>query len=276
MTAPADLTILLGPQTTAGQALNTVIRENRHRLSDAGLSTFPARLATPLLRRAYDERPHDVRIKEFETSTQRRPAFLSAVNFLGPPHAGLAQSELFPDAELALAGLAEVAPKARLIMAIDPLPAFFLAAGSSALEARVQSTPWEILYELSWADLIRAVTDTLPEAKLLILTTRGVGETHGTVLQRLFGEYASHIAPPTGLLRYLITETGRAVLDRLEAQSAPDANTLEEIYASFALTAQPALVSEKLGIDKVTGLLLDQRFEEDLDAIRAMPRVEVI
>ncbi len=272
----ADLTILLGPQTTAGQALNTVIRESRHRLSDAGLSTFPTRLATPLLRRAMDDRPYDDRMAEFAQSTERRPAFLSAVNFFGPLHAGLARNELFPDAEMALAGLAEVTPKARLLVAIDPLPAFFLAAGADALETRVRDTPWEILYELSWSDLIGELTDMLPDAQILVLTTRRVGETHGKVLGRIFGDFARHIVPSTGLLRYLISETGRAVLDRLEGQGAPEAHTLEEIYASFALSPDPRDVSEKLGIDKVTATLLDQRFEEDLTAIRALPRVEVL
>jgi len=276
MKTPADLTILLGPQTTATQALNTILRESRHKLSDAGLFMFPSRLAMPILKRSIDDRPLKERRAEFKKETERRPAFLSAINFLGPPHAGLARSELMPDAELALAGLQEIAPKACLVMAIDPLPAFFLAAGSDALEARVRDTPWELLYELSWADLIREVTDMVPKARVMVLTTARVGAAPGKAFDRILGKYAEQVQPANAMLRHLISETGRAVLDRIEKQAAPDAETLEEVYSSFALKPSKDDIQQRLGIDKVTTALLEQRFQEDLDSIEKMPNVEVL
>ena len=52
--------------------------------------------------------------------------------------------------------------------------------------------------------------------------------------------------------------------------------TLEELYTSFA--EKPGLdeIETRLGIEKITVTLLENRLAEDLDAIAALPRTEVI
>ena len=71
-----------------------------------------------------------------------------------------------------------------------------------------------------------------------------------------------------------MTETGRAVLDRMT--DAPGQSLFEELYDSFADRPSLADMFARLGIEKITAALLDQRYTEDLDAIAALPRAEVI
>ena len=51
---------------------------------------------------------------------------------------------------------------------------------------------------------------------------------------------------------------------------------LGELYASFAVRPDPLEIRTRLGIEKITATLLDQRFADDMDAIRSLPRTEVI
>ncbi|MGR3515352.1 MAG: hypothetical protein ACU0GG_21520 [Paracoccaceae bacterium] len=270
-----DLTILLGPQTRLSLAVNAHLRENRQYLHTRGIRALPSRLASPMVRRALDDRPLEERAAEFKAATEGRAAVLSAINMFGPPQAGLAKGELFPDAELTLAGLDPIIGGARILLAIDVLPEFFIAAQSDALEDRVRKTPWEILYELSWYELVNELVALLPSAQFLILTDAGVGRDLKKLEATLLGEAAQNMPHPYTLLRHLINSTGTAVLDRMHAQGVPEEATLTELYRSFVAVAGPAQHRERLGLDKVTGILLQQRFEEDLEKIASLPRVEV-
>lgn len=270
-----DLTILLGPQTRVSLALNAHLRENRQYLNDEGFVALPSRLASPIVRRAIDDRPLDERLAEFQSATDAGPAILSAINMFGPPQAGLAKGELFPDAELTLAGLDPIIGSARIVLAIDVLPEFFLAAQSEALEDRVRKTPWEVLFELSWYDLVNELVALLPAASFLILAGARVGKSLPRLEETLLGSVAGTLPQPHTLMRHLISETGQAVLDRMLTRGHPDADTLADLHQSFALTASLADQRDRLGLDKVTSILLDQRFEEDLEKIAALPRVEI-
>lgn len=276
MTALPPLTLFLGPQTAASLALNDIFRDFRLQFAAAGTLVLPSRLASPLIRRCLDDRPLAERRADLHAELPKRPALVSAVNFFGPPEAGLMRRELFPDAEVALAGLAELTTEARIVLAVDPLPAFFLAAGSEGLETRVRRTPWEDLYETGWADLVREVTLMLPGQEVIVLTGRGTGRATEDVLRRLLGPAVSALPTPHALLRRLISETGRAVLARMAEHELPEASRLAELHDSFAEPPSPEDIRDRLGIDKVTHVLLDQRFEEDLREMRAMDGVEVI
>lgn len=276
MTDLPDLTILLGPQTDLSRALNALIRENRQFLHGRGMSAHPSRTASPMLRKAVSDRPEAERLAEFEANTKPRPALLSAINFFGPPQAGLMKGELFPEAELKLAELSAVASKARIVVAIDPLPRFFLASVSDVLEERVRKTPWEVLYELSWFELLREVVESLPEADVLVLRSDGMGENLMKLNQRLFGGFVEGLPKPYVLLHQLLTETGHAVMERMLKRGPLDAATVAELYESFSKQRSLDEYSERMGIDKVTAALLDQRFQEDLDLIATLDRVEVI
>ncbi len=270
-----QLTIILGPQTRAALALNALVRENRQYLASKGMTVLPSRLASPMLRRAIDDRPEAERFAELDESTKPRPAILSAINMFGPPQAGMMRNELFPDAEVKLAGLGKITKGARIVLAIDPLPAFFLAADSTVLEERVRQTPWEVLFEVSWFDLVREIVEVLPDADFLVLSGQGVGRDPPGLAERIFGDEAKGLPNPHTLLRHLISETGHAVLDRMLTRGAPDVATLSDLYRSFAILPTRQEVKERLGIDRLTGILLQQRFDEDLQQIRTLPRVEV-
>ncbi|MEO1537198.1 MAG: hypothetical protein AAFR73_05660 [Pseudomonadota bacterium] len=269
------LTIILGPQTRSSLALNAHLRENRQHFAGQGMVALPSRLASPMMRRAIDSRPLEERLAEFRAATGKGPAVLSAINMFGPPQAGLAKGELFPDAELSLAGLEPIVGSARVVLAMDPMPDFFLAAQSEALEQRVQQTPWEVLYELSWYELVAELVEFLPDASFLVLTGKSVMQDTRRLEATIFGAHVENAPHPYTLIRHMISETGVAVLRRMLANGAPDDATLAELQTSFAVGATAQELRDRLGIDKVTGILLAQRFEEDIARISELPRVQV-
>lgn len=271
-----DLTLILGPQTYLSLALNAHLRENRHHLRAKGITVLPSRLATPMLRRAIDERPEAERTKEFNAKSAPRPVILSAVSMLGQPQGGLAKGELFPDAEFALANLGPFVKQGRIVFAIDPLPSFFLAYGSEALEERVRQTSWEVLYELNWHEFLAEMVDILPDATFLILTGKGFHRDPSGAANRVLGGEMADLPQPYTMFRHMISETGHAVLDRMLTQGEPDMSVLADVHKSFAIQPTSRELQERLGIDRVTNILLEQRFEEDLEKIVDLPRVEVI
>lgn len=264
------LTVLLGPHTSLSLALNAMARDYKNVLAKAGLNTLPSRFASPILRHAIDDRPLDLRKLEFFESLPKLPAFLSAVNFFGPPHEGLAKREMFPRAEQSLARLSEVAPDMRICICIDTLPAFFLAASSEVLETRVQSTPWEVLFELSWADLVVEVQNAMPGSKILVLAPKAAARPE--TLKVLGAEGL----PYMHLLRSQISDTGQAVLDRMASDQTADDKLLAELFGSFAMRPSTSEIKERLGLDKVTQLLMEQRFDEDIATLQAMSGVRVL
>ena len=271
----SELTLIIGPQTSLALDLNAVIRTRRSDLAAGGIKALPSRVSSPFLRRCLDrERSLEDRRAEFLGET-KGATVLSAVNFLGPPQAGLRRREMFPDAEGALRGLAEIADGANIVLVSDALPQFFLAAGSEALEARVRGTGWETLYELSWSDLAHEITESLPQSHLFVLTPDGAAARSPIVLERLFGE-ASDTLDPYALLRARMSTPGQAVLDRMLEGGPVEEVRSAELFTSFATSPDMDTFSERLGLDKITVTLLEQRYSEDLDAIRALPRTEVI
>lgn len=272
-----DLTLILGPQSTGALQLNTFVRQAGGVLAKHGIRALPTRVAAPLLRRCIDtERPYRERKADFEREIAPRPAVLSALNLFGPPEAALARGVFFPHAEPVLGPIGKIIEHSEVVLVVDTLPRLFLAPGSEKLEARVRGTGWETLYELGWADLARAITDKMKAARLLVLTPRGMALRSADVLERVFGNGITNHCDPHWLFRQAISETGHAVLDRLLEQGSPDAATFKELYASFALQPSLAEIEERLGVEKITAALLEQRFQEDLNAIAALPRTEVI
>ena len=161
-------------------------------------------------------------------------------------------------------------------MAIEPLPAFFLAAPSDPLEDRVRKTPWEVLYELSWFELLTELVELLPAASFMVLNGARDTLDVADISRRLLGDESANLPQPHILLRHLISDTGHAVLDRMVERGTPDPETLADLYQSFALRPKRQDLRERLGMDKTTGILLEQRFDEDLEKIAKLPRVEVI
>ncbi|MEM6387455.1 MAG: hypothetical protein AAF718_14590 [Pseudomonadota bacterium] len=276
MSAGTALTLLLGPQTPLALAINAHLRENREFLRAQCTAAMPSRLASPLVRRALDHRPLDERMKEFHAAVGNGPAFLSAINMFGSPQEGLALGELFPDAEVTLAGLDPIIGEARIVLSIDVLPALFLAMESPMLEARVRRTSWEVLFELSWFDLVSELVALLPSASFLVLSGPKATTDIFQLEKRLFGSQADLFPRRFTLLRHLISETGGAVLDRIVAHGKLDGPVVTELLASFALKPSQETIRDKLGIDRLTGILLQQRFEEDVAQIATLDRVEVL
>lgn len=271
-----DVTVILGPQTRVAIALNAHLRENRHYLRMQGVTAVPSRLATPIVRRAIDERAEAERVEEFNAKATPRPIVLSAIGMFGQPQNGLANGELFPDAEVALANFAPFLKQGRVVFCIDALPAFFLAAGAPALEERVRQTAWEILYELSWHELLSEIVDLLPDASFVILTQEGFGKDPRKALELILGSAGEGVPHPHTMLRQMIDQTGHAVLDRMLARGLSDKDTLVEVYKSFVMRPTKDDLKDRLGMDKVTNILLEQRFAEDLVEISKLSRVQVI
>ena len=270
-------TLIVGPQTRGAIALNAYARLHGAALAKQGVKALPLRAASPVLWRVTNPaRPLDDRKADFEAEIARETTTLCGLNFFGAPEAALKNGTLFPDHEVALSPLGQVAGEAQVVLLVDALPRFFLAPNAQRLETRVKGTGWETLYDLGWVDLARAITDALPRADLLVLTPEGMALHSEDLLQRFFGGTGDLPGDRFWLLRQAMTETGQAVLDRMRKDGAPDDTTRAELYASFA--AHPTLdeINERLGIEKITVTLLEQRLEEDLKAIADLPRTEVL
>ena len=272
-----DLTLIFGPQSAGALHLNTFIRHAGKGLAKIGVRALPTRAASPLLRRLMtSERPFRERRADFDRETIPRPAVLSALNIFGPPEAAYAKRAFFPGVGESLGPIRKITGPCQVVLVIEPLHHLFLSSGSERLEARVRAAGWEDLFDLGWTDLARHVSDKMDGCDILVLTPRGMALRSGEVLERLFGDRVSTISDPFWLLRQFVSETGGAVLDRMVASGAPEDAVLEDLYTSFARSPSPEDIEQRLGIEKITVTLMEQRFAEDLDAIAGLPGTEII
>lgn len=272
-----DFTLIVGPQTRGAFALNAYTRLHGSELAKQGVKALPLRAASPVLWRIADpDKPLDDRKAVFDEEIAPQKTVLCGLNYFGPPEAALKNGALFPDPAAALAPLAQVAAACRVVLLVDSLPRLFLAPNAARLETRAKATPWETLFELTWVDLARAITEALPQADLLVLTPGGMALNSESLLRRFFGADGDLPGDRFWFLRQAMTETGQAVLDRLRKEGGPDARTEAELYASFADYPTLQDIETRLGIEKITVTLLEQRLAEDLDVIAGLPRTEVM
>ncbi len=266
MISPA-LTLLLGPRTRLGLALNTLVREHRDALETLGLLAYPSRVGDKLLR-DLGEGLEPSEARETLGIGGEHPVILTATKGLAAP-AGLIRSrELLPDAEVYLRDWARLAEgiETRIVMTIDPLPDVLLAADHAAANAAARATPWDALYEMSWADLMAEVREALPKSAVLALTTRGAFLSAETVAPLIFGAGAEVVLP----------ETLRASLVPSDTPLPKSTAHLSGYFDTYRPCPDPRWLREVLGMDGVTADLLQSRFHEDVEAIRAMPDVQVI
>ncbi len=269
-------TLIVGPQTKGAFALNAYARLHGSALLKQGVKALPLRAASPVLWRiANPDRTLDDRQTVFDAEIAAQPTVLCGLNFFGAPEAALKKGALFPDPAASLAPLGKLAGACQVVLLVDSLPRLFLAPNAARLEAKVKATGWERLFELSWVDLARTITQELPQARLLVLTPGGMALHSESLLRRLFG--AKDLpGDPFWLLRQAMSETGQAVLDRMRAQGHPDAKTEADLYTSFGEHPSLEDIEARLGIEKITATLLEQRLAEDLDVIAGLPRTEVL
>lgn len=271
------LSLFLGPQSGHALAINLAVRNQRPAMIRAGLAAYPTRLASPALRALADpNRTRDERREAFMALSGEKPAFYSALNFLGSPNKGFRSSDLFPEASVLLGHLAEVAgdTRFRVILAPDALPDLFLATESETVREQIRNTSWEHLFEVSWAELVAEIRVALPAADLVVLTHAGVA-LGGTVLAaHLFGP-AADVVEPRLFLSESLNVTGQAVLDRM-GEGMPTDEVARDLYRSFARRVDQTACREALGMDRLTLKLMMQRFDEDLGEIAAMDCVEVL
>jgi len=273
------LTVLVGPETPVALALNDFVRRMRGLMALHGLAAVPNRRAGPVLRQAANSRvAAAARLTALHDVTGAGPAFLSAVKFLGLPRRGFRGRSILPGVAVRLAGLGELGLGAglRLVIAPAALPAFFLATGSEATAARVSATPWETLYELSWAALADEIAEALPGAEISVLAPRRAATRSPEVLAALFGPAAAASEEPWALLASALDETGRAVLAEQFGGAPPSPAVAEELLDSFPAGPGRAELRAQLGIDDLTATLLEQRLYEDLRDIRASGRVRLV
>ena len=77
------LTLLLGPSSQHGMALNATVRRARHALARNGLTAYPLRLAGPAVKSVIDSsRDAEDRQHDFDRILGDAPAFYSAPRFL--------------------------------------------------------------------------------------------------------------------------------------------------------------------------------------------------
>jgi|GEM_PF-2615866 len=272
-----QLTLVLGPHSRTALSLNDLVRSMRAPLRRAGVNAMPNRVASPLLRRSLEvHRPPGERRAEFCAQVGQGASVLSAVGMFGPAQNGLQRGALLPNAADAVKGLDDVLGPVRVVVCLDSLTRFFLATGSDVLEARVRRQEWESLYELSWVPFVEIIREAFPESEVIVLTPRTSAVRSPVVLERLLGAETVGVVDPLALLKRAVTQTGVAVLDRMLKDGVPDEATLNEVYDSFAETPTQDDLLDRLGVDKLTATLLDQRFEEDVAKLETLSSVETL
>lgn len=276
MTAP-DLTILIGPYTRLALAVNASVRRDAGALAERGVTALPTRVASPAVRDlAIGEGAPDDRRSAFQNVLKgRSSAVFSALNFLGAPRAAIAKRELFPDMAAMCLGLAETLQSPpRLVLAVEPLDQFFASVGSEALARRVSATPWEVLYEIAWAELAGDIIASLPGVELCVMTPETALCRPHQLATVLFGDAADATDPETWRVAHLSPE-GEAALAQLEPEQASE-SILIELGQKLGNGPDDARMTSDFGIDRLTRTLLAQRFEEDLALMSDLPGVRML
>lgn len=276
MTLP-DLTILIGPYTRLSRAINATIRAGRGPLRSVGVAAFPTRIASPSARAlALDEAPADVRRATFQTRLGAEgPFLLAALNFLGAPSRSLHKRELFPHMASVCLGLAKSWDASlRLVLAVEPLDLFFASVGSDALAKRVRATPWEALYEVSWADLAGDIAAATPQAELCVITPETALCRSEQLARTVFGSASEAIDPKAWQDAHL-SEEGKAAVAQL-ADTSPTEGMMLELGEALGNTPTAEEIEMRFGIDRLTQTLLRQRFEEDLARIADLPGIRML
>jgi len=264
-----DLTLLLGPQTRLGRALNDVIREHRVELNANGLVAYPSRVGDKTFREFQSGVPRS----DIHASLgigQDKPVFLSATKGLGAPANSFRHRELLPDAEACLASWAELTNGIGLhvVLTIDPIPTFFACMNHASANAAVAATPWDALYEVVWADLVLAVVEMLPDAQVTVLTERGAFVAAETVSPLLFGDSAA-VVTADGLRNGLLPLKGNEVFPQGKAK-------LSTYFDAISRRPDDVWLKDELGMEGVTADLLLDRFHEDLRSISGISGVQLI
>ncbi len=264
-----DLTLLLGPQTRLGRALNDIIRERRVELHAQGLVGYPSRVGDKAFRDFQSGNSRDDVLASLGIG-HGTPVLLAATKGLGAPANSFRRRELLPDAEACLALWADLMDGIELhvILTIDPLPTFFADMNHASANAAVAATPWDALYEVIWADLVSAVVDMLPDAQVTVLTERGAFVSAETVLPLVFGDAAAAVT--AGQLRSAVFPiVGDAALPQGRAK-------LSALFETTSRRPGDAWLKSELAMDGVTADLLQDRFVEDLKVIAGISGVQLI
>ncbi len=274
--APSSVTLLLGPQTRLGTALNDAMRAGRRSFANANVHSVLGRITSKIIRG--HEGGNDMRSvrRDFGLTTDG-DVIISAISLLGSPAAAFHRNEMFPDAELRLNTARSIfkpfAPK--IVLTLEPIHHFFFSTNSQAVFDRITATPWEQLYELSWADLVDEVSATFPASDIVVVAPKSLKRGTAKVVKEVFGPVAAEVDQNEVLKRHL-TLAGSMALDRLvEAKQNKPAH-VAELMASFPDLPNANVLRARTGIDPLTSDLLTQRFEEDLKSIKSMPSVRVI
>lgn len=271
------LTIHLGPQTALGRALNNCARIARKTPRSDGRLILPNRKAHRMTRHLLiSPDALEVRQAAFRDAFDNdgEPVYLSFLHALSAPQTAFQNNELFPDVEVTLARLSALLDGAdlQIVVTLDALHRFFLAAASDALDARLRTTPWDALYELSWAELMEEIRRAFPNTPILILTGSSAARCSEALLRRFFGDEFVTTVDANVLLEIALNEKGQ---DKLRALPNVSQSEAELLLESFPAQPEPAELRQRIGIDLVTADLLDQRFASDMAVIERIDGVSV-
>lgn len=274
MTLP-ELTILMGPPTRAAYAINDQVRIHRWALATHGINAAPLRLAGPAARAlAMDEDTSETRLAAYEDRFKPDTyALWSAINLFGPARVAYRGGELLPGAAPVFLGLSRLPARPRLVITIEPLHRFFAGLGSGALSGRISKTSWDVLYELSWAELISDMRAILPEHEICVISPDAALCRAEGMAETLFGEGAGLIDVDAFRNAYLSSE-GQAALAAMKPEQVSE-DILRELGHRLGNAPEPADLEARFGIDKLTATLLDKRFDEDMVAIGKIPGVAI-
>ena len=243
-------TLFVGPPTRLGHAVNDFVRLNTTQLRETGIFAVSNKTAIHALRSAIGENPDGAEIDAVLTAAVGRQLFLSGLFALGRPATVLRDGAFFPEAERMLNGIAGALEGRieRVVVAIEPVHHLLLSVGRDEVVLQTARTRWEALYEASWVELVDVIARHFQGRDLVVLTPLATRDGTAPVLHHLFGEAGFEMASESS--GATLAEEGRQKYKYIE-------------------------LMDKIGLDRVTCDLLDQRFDEDLKEIVRRPGVRV-
>lgn len=246
----APHTLFIGAPTALGHALNALVRGHGVSLGKAGVAAYPNKIVTYALRAAIGDRPDPRELKALVSAAHEKSLFLSALFAMGRPGTALRDNELFPEAERMLGEISHVLSDQvdRVVLAIEPVHHLLLSVEREQVFSRPGGVKWDVLYEVSWADLTGVVDACFPQAEIAVLTPFAVGNGAAPILHYLFGNKGFELAAEGAGEHFLNA-----------AQRVP----------------QPQDIRAQTGLDHVACELLLQRFSEDVNAISRRTRARV-
>lgn len=275
----------LGARGNLGPALELVLRRNPEINSKSGLTCPVEKVHKPVLRELMSGKHFAGETKVLEAlgvSHGSSRVFISNQHAWASPPNVLDKGDVYPQATKKCTALATAFPTWHVVLMIEimPIHELLLSFENEQLNKAIKATDWADLYEFSWSELVKNISQRMPSISIEIIPRTVVPYRLAPILElvsglsfpdRLNNEYhlAFHMADPIG--RKLL----KGLLHRADyrGKHLPDAE-LRVVTQHFSPHHSSA-EANALGLDSQTRELFDLSYQSDLEKLRGLERVRI-